>query len=210
MPKFSNSLRDSIIAEKKSLEESNTADDNQVNVVESPNIESEYKFLDTLKERISAKKLPISLYYEVLLVLLRGNIINKQSENLTNISTQAIEFVKEYMDIPLEGAEHISRLNVETVRRYITETTRNFEDMTAMRKPVGLFACLSHIVIQAVENNKDYCRILTEVIARSQSEVSKVMQTQQSYAVKNLTNMFSGFGLFSAFNNGTNLLQVKS
>ena len=211
MSKLINSLRDSISAEKKSLAQKPVDE-----ALEQPEVISGFEsaapatLLDVLKEKLSSKSLPASFYQEILMVLLRANLINKQTESVNKFSAQVNELAKEYLELPIDGVQSLSRLNMDIIRKSLVETSQSIEDLTAMKKPIGLMACFSQILMHNAENNTNYYRGLTQVISHSQQELRKIMQTQQTYTMENFGNIMSGYALLSTFKDSMSLKKIKS
>lgn len=211
MSKLMNSLRDSITAEKKSLAEKPADDLNeQTEVITAFEPATPTNLVDVLREKLSSKNLPASFYQEILLALLRANLINKHSEDISKFSTQVTELAKEYLELPIDGVQSISRLNLDIIRKNFVETLQSFEDLTAMKKPIGLMACFSQMLMNSTENNKNYFRGLTQVLSHSQQELRKIMQTQQTYTMENFGNIMSGYALLSTFKDSMSLKKIKS
>lgn len=238
MSKLGMSLRDSISAEKKSIEEKfEPKDQNTIKAIKSPVtkkavsvkhvlaaqkvstpkikvtkpvITEEYTVLDALKEKLSSKNLPAGLYYEILLVLLKANLLNKQSENVSDASAHLTKVAQEYLSIPLRSLESIVDLNAFTTRKMMDEISKNIHDLSAMKRPVGLMACFSQIAIDTAENSKGYVQGLSAVAAESQKQVRRLVQDQCNSVQQTMFKMLSGFGAFNQFQSNFLALAKKS
>ena len=234
MSKLSASLRDSIIAEKHNVEDkanikpvkgktkqlNKTSKFSSVKEITLPKKQhsavgskpvliaahSEHTLLEALKDKLANKNLPSGLYYEILLLLLKANLVNRQLECVVKMSEQITDNASNYINIPVQNIEKTTRLNLAMVREIVQDASEAVRGLTTADNIYEILDCLKQVAIRNVDRNTSYWEDLSATTATMRGQFREAMQNQYKQVQANLANTLSGYGVFSPF--ATSILQL--
>jgi len=112
----------------------------------------------------------------------------KQNKANNNLPQQLFELVKDLTAIPVEGAEDITIINVNVIRQLLLD----YKDIFTKLNPMDFMSNLKQIVEKNKEINSDYWQALNVSLSLTQNRINQILQQQYLvFGNKNYLNLFS-------------------
>ena len=145
MSKLSNSLRQSISAEKESVAKQAPIEISYIDAVsrikaspiKSVSVETkreeispdEYALLDSLRTKLMNKNVPAIHHYEIMRILNELNLLNKNADYVTNSTNKAINLANNILQKSISNLDEATRLNLEVVKTILNSSGDIFRAM---------------------------------------------------------------------------------
>lgn len=206
MSKLTASLRESITAEKQSVEEKDPAA--KLLATKTPvkaaktTVKAQHRenatikakpdtLFDELTDKLKTKNLPLPLNYEALSLLMRANLLEKFSNNISNASNMTAGIVRECIEAPLCSISEVVNLNATTSCQALDRASNVVQELATTKNPIEFLTCLNQIIVQNVENSKNYWQELSATIGASRQKMNKALDSQRSYTWQQVTQAFN-------------------
>src|SRR5688572_24718656 len=110
--------------------------------------------------------------------------MNQAVEQFTSLAQAQIDSFSRASEIALEGVEKVSELQIQTAKSAIADVVEASKAWGSAKTPQDWVAFNSNLVQPSVEKVANYARSLYDVLASTQSELSKLVEARVAEANK--------------------------
>lgn len=127
-------------------------------------------------------------------------MINKKNERLAEAATVSVENAREFMQTSLESIEKVAKLQLDSSKKMLDETSQALKEISSAANPKDFFARLSQLATHSVESNITNCRDLYEIMSEVQTNVSKLIEANIQNTQQNIATAVEGLSKFNPSN----------
>lgn len=124
-------------------------------------------------------------------------MFNKQ-EQFAEVTGQAVDAALTVANTSLESIEKIASLNLESSRKFLTETSKAFRELSTLNTPKDFFERFNQLATTTVENQICNCRDIYEIVSSAQAKVGKLFENQLSMVNQNVNQAVDNLSQFGS------------
>ena len=124
-------------------------------------------------------------------------MFNKPNEQFTDATNNTVNAACTFLETSLESIEKLTKLQLETSRKILDETSKSIKDMTCINNPKDLFDKVNQLATNTIESNICSCRDAYEVLSTTQSQIGKMFETYFQTAQQNVSNVVENLSQFN-------------
>lgn len=127
-------------------------------------------------------------------------MINKKNERLAEAASVSVDNAREFMQTSLESIEKIAKLQLDSSKKMLEETSQAIKEISSAANPQDFFKRLSQLATHSVESNISNCRDLYEILSEVQSNVGKLIENNIQNTQQNIASAVEGLSKYTPSN----------
>lgn len=122
---------------------------------------------------------------------------NKVTEQFAEATHKGVNATYDVIQTSLDSLEKIIKLNIETSKKLLEESSRAVKDMATASSPKELFDKVSSLATHTAETNACHCRDAYEVVTEVQTQMGKTIEEHMHNAQQQIAKSMESFGKFN-------------
>ncbi len=127
---------------------------------------------------------------------------NKTNERFTEATNNTVDTAYNFLQTSLESIEKLTKIQLESSRKILDETSQSIKDMAGVSNSKDLFDKVNQLATTTVEHNICNCRDAYDVLSNAQSQISKMFETYFQNAQQNMSSVVENFSQFNPTSKG--------
>lgn len=122
---------------------------------------------------------------------------NKVNEQFAEVTHKGVNATYDVIQASLDSLEKIIKLNIETSKKILEESSRAVKDMATASSPKELFDKVSSLATHNAEVNACHYHEAFEVVTKVQTQIGKTIEEHMRDAQQQIAKSVESFGKFN-------------
>ena len=123
-----------------------------------------------------------------------------KNKTLSAATEESVGHAKEFLQSSLKSIEKIAKLQLDSSKKILSETTDAIKEISSAKNPQDFFTRLNQLASKSVESNIANCRDLYKILSEVQANVGKLIENNIHNTQNHVAHAVEDFAKFKPEN----------